>query len=225
MDNELTLTLAFLAGLGGAGHCLGMCGAFAGASGLTCAGRGASWSVRAQAAYHLARITAYTLLGALAAGIGSTLVLGGRMGLAQSALYVAAGLWVIFIGLRALYLPFLPGAQVARWSVALSCHPLIAAGLPRYALAGWLNGWMPCALVFSLTVKAVSAPSIAHGAAWLLVFGLGTLPAMVGAGAVARWSSDSGPWPKRVAGIAVVLLGVKSVITGIDFFLVMRHLA
>jgi sulfite exporter TauE/SafE len=225
MDTELTMTLAFFAGLGGAGHCLGMCGAFAGASGLTCAGRSAPSTIRALAAYHLARIAAYTLIGALAAAIGSTLVLDGRMGLAQSVLYIAAGLWVILIGLRALYLPWLPGPQVARGPVVISRHRLIVPGLPRHALAGWLNGWMPCALVFSLAVKAATAPSIGHGAAWLLAFGLGTLSAMASASALARWLTEAGTWPKRIAGIAVVLLGVQSVITGIDFFLVMRHLA
>ncbi len=225
METELTVMLAFLAGLGGAGHCLGMCGAFAGASGLTCANRSAPSTIQALVLYHLARIAAYTLIGGLAAAIGSTLVLDGRMGLAQSVLYVAAGLWVIVIGLRALYLPFLPGLRVTRWNMALFRNPWFATGLPGHALAGWLNGWMPCALVFSLAVKAATAPSIGHGAAWLLAFGLGTLPAMAGAGALTRWLSGAGSWPKRIAGIAVVLLGVQSVTTGIDFFLVMRHLA
>jgi sulfite exporter TauE/SafE len=46
MDAELTLVLAFLAGLAGAGHCWAMCGGLiAGGAGMACAGpsRRAGW--------------------------------------------------------------------------------------------------------------------------------------------------------------------------------------
>jgi sulfite exporter TauE/SafE len=41
--------------------------------------------------YHAGRVLAYTLLGALAAGIGQAIVLTGEVGLAQAVLYVVAG--------------------------------------------------------------------------------------------------------------------------------------
>jgi sulfite exporter TauE/SafE len=69
------------------------------------------------------------------------------------------------------------------------------------AIAGFLNGLMPCALVFSLTLKAATAPSVATGAAWLFVFGLGTVPAMALAGGLAHWlGAQALVWLRRAAG-------------------------
>lgn len=85
---------------------------------------------------------------------------------------------------------------------------------------------MPCALVFSLTLKAATAPSVAHGAAWLLAFGLGTLPAMVLTGALGHWlGAQPLLWLRRIAGLALLALGIQAVFAGAEFFRVMRHLA
>ncbi len=84
---------------------------------------------------------------------------------------------------------------------------------------------MPCALVFSLTAQAATAPSVAQGAAWLLVFGLGTLPAMALAGALAGWlGGQSLGWLRRLAGLVVVALGAQTIWAGAKFFHVMLHL-
>ena len=82
MDAELTLPLAFMVGLTGAGHCWTMCGALVG--GLF-VGRGCAVSrcqplarmLRPHLGYHAGRVLAYTLLGALAAVIGQAIVLTG----------------------------------------------------------------------------------------------------------------------------------------------------
>jgi hypothetical protein len=81
MDAELTLALAFLAGLAGAGHCWAMCGGLVG--GLFVgrfAGGGWRADVGSHLGYHAGRVLAYTLLGALAAAIGQAIVLTGEVG-------------------------------------------------------------------------------------------------------------------------------------------------
>ena len=92
-------------------------------------------------------------------------------------------------------------------------------------LAGFLNGLMPCALVFSLTLKAATAPSVLHGAGWLFAFGLGTVPAMLLASILAHWlGGRSHLWLRRGAGLLVVVLGVQAVLAGAELFRVMLHL-
>jgi len=210
MHAELTLPLAFLAGLAGAGHCWAMCGGLVGGAFLAFAdGRQALPHV----AYHGGRVLAYTLLGALAAGIGQAIVLTGGAGRAQGVLYLVAGVLVL-----------LAGARVAGW---LPLPGFMASKSPSWPwpIAGFLSGLMPCALVFSLTLKAATAPSVASGAAWLFAFGLGTVPAMLLAGVLAHWlGGQSRIWLRRAAGLLVMALGLQAVLAGAKFFHVMLHL-
>ena len=209
METELTLPLAFLAGLAGAGHCWTMCGSVVGAVFLV----GGGQRLYPHFAYHGSRVLTYTLLGALAAGIGHAVVLTGGAGRAQGLLYIGAGMLVVLAGARVAGLLPLPA--------------LLAGKSPRWPwpVAGFLNGLMPCALVFSLTLKAATAPSIATGAAWLFAFGLGTVPAMLLAGSLAHWlGAQSLLWLRRAAGLLVMALGLQAVLAGVRFFNVMLHL-
>jgi sulfite exporter TauE/SafE len=225
MGDELTLPLAFMAGLAGAGHCWAMCGGLVGGLfvGRGCAG-GASQpggSIAPHLGYHAGRVLAYTLLGALAAGLGQAIVLTSEVALAQAVLYVVAGVLVV-----------LSGALAMRGSVGCAARTIggtnesVRMAHPTFhTLAGFLNGLMPCALVFSLTLKAATAPSIATGAAWLFVFGLGTVPAMALAAGLAHWlGSQALLWLRRAAGVLVIGLGLQAIWAGYKFFQVMLHL-
>jgi sulfite exporter TauE/SafE len=232
MNAELTPALAFLAGLSGAGHCWAMCGGIAGGAFMACAGR--SRRVWPHLGYHGGRVLAYTLLGGLAAGIGQAIVLTGGVGRAQGVLYVLAGLAVILAGLKVmgfLSLPWVKGMWARGGFAMRRCpspqpSPRGGEGEERmWFLAGFLNGLMPCALVFSLTLKAATAPSVLHGAGWLFAFGLGTVPAMLLASILAHWLGErSHLWLRRGAGLLVVVLGVQAVLAGAEFFRVMLHL-
>ena len=46
-------------------------------------------------------------------------------------------------------------------------------------LLGVVWGWLPCGLVYAAAVYAVSAGGPLQGAIFMLVFGIGTLPAMM----------------------------------------------
>jgi hypothetical protein len=76
--------------------------------------------------------------------------------------------------------------------------------------AGALWGWLPCGLVYSVLVMALSAGSAIHGAALLLAFGLGTLPNLLLMG----WAAESlrnfarKTWVKQGAGLLVATMGV-----------------
>lgn len=224
METDLTLPLAFLAGLAGAGHCWAMCGGLVGGAFLGLGGGhpACATAVPRQAlphlAYHGGRVLAYTLLGALAAGIGQAIVLTGGIGRAQGLLYIVAGVGVVLAGALAMR----RSVECAARTVPL---PSPRAAYPGFAIAGFLNGLMPCALVFSLTLKAATAPSIATGATWLFAFGLGTVPAMLLAGVLAHWLGGQAlPWLRRAGGLLILALGLQAIWAGAKFFHVMLHL-
>lgn len=226
MGDELTLPLAFMAGIAGAGHCWAMCGGLVGGLfvGRSCSGGACQpgGSMAPHLGYHAGRIFAYTLLGALAAGIGQAIVLTGEVGLAQAVLYIVAGLGVVLAGIWTL-----TRKAAASGCASAAATPLLSMAHPslKFGVAGFLNGLMPCALVYSLTLKAATAPSVATGAAWLFVFGLGTVPAMALAGGLAHWlGGQAMVWLRRAAGLLVIGLGLQAIWAGYKFFQVMLHL-
>ena len=97
MGGELDYTLAFMAGILGSGHCVGMCGSLVSACFVRMgeAGRGVVPTV----AYHGARVSVYVLVGFLAASLGLALVSTGIVGKIQGILQIVAGVVVIALGL------------------------------------------------------------------------------------------------------------------------------
>jgi sulfite exporter TauE/SafE len=169
---------AFLLGLSGAGHCLGMCGGIAAALGLG--------GVRSRAitlAYHTGRVASYTLLGALL-GLAAGSV---DIGVWTISLRYLAGLLLIGMGLyiadwwRGMALLERAGTSLWRPVQRLSAHWLPLRRWPQGLALGLCWGLMPCGLIYSSLALAATAQSAASSAAMMLLFGLGTLPAMLAA--------------------------------------------
>jgi hypothetical protein len=83
-------------------------------------------------------------------------------------------------------------------------HPASALGL------GFVWGWLPCGMVYSVLAWSLAAGSASAGASLMLAFGLGTLPMLLALGAAARWLAGitREPWVRRSAGLAVMLFGL-----------------
>jgi len=82
---------------------------------------------------------------------------------------------------------------------------------PGQAMAlGFVWGWLPCGLVYSVLIWALSAGSAANGAWLLLGFGLGTLPNLILMGVFAAQVGQfmRQRWVKTVAGGSVVAFGL-----------------
>jgi hypothetical protein len=75
---------------------------------------------------------------------------------------------------------------------------------------GFIWGWLPCGLVYSVLIWALSAGSVAKGALLMLAFGLGTLPnlLLMGAAAAKLAKFTRNQTVKRAAGLLVVTLGL-----------------
>lgn len=169
------LWTAFMLGFAGSLHCAGMCGPLTLA--LPSTGSGPIGFVAGRLAYNLGRIITYTLIGIVVGWIGRSLALAG----VQRWVSMAAGA-AILAGLLLTHRTngsALPAAAVRRLKGALS------AVLQRRSLAslwtlGLLNGLLPCGLVYAAAAGAVATGGWLSGTAYMGLFGLGTLPVMLG---------------------------------------------
>lgn len=216
---EISLLAAFLVGLFGGVHCVGMCGGIVGALsfGLPEQARGRFSSLLPYLInYNLGRLFSYTLAGALVGGIGALAANLVALHQAQSILQIIAGLFMIAMGL------YLGGwwygmsrLERAGGKVWRLLEPfgrrLLPVRRPAQALAmGIVWGWLPCGLVYSALIWAVSAGSALDGALLLLSFGLGTLPNLFAMGVIAGKLTTflRRPLVMRTSGALVMLIGV-----------------
>lgn len=210
---EFSLLSALLAGLLGGVHCVGMCGGLVAAFSFRADGTVAPF--RLHLGYNLGRIVSYTLFGALAGALGASINLLEIRPL-QIALYVLAQGVMILLGL------YLAGWN--RWVLVFEkaggtlwsrLQPLFrkllpVKSLPGALLAGFFWGWLPCGLVYSILVAALAAGSAPSGAALMLVFGLGTLPNLLGMALFADRLQPllQRPTVRKTAGLMVAGFGV-----------------
>lgn len=183
MASTLPLFAGLLMGLAASLHCAGMCGAIASALMLATAPRDAARDrARSLLLTQFGRVVAYALAGGILGAFGSGLAGLFDQAAAHRLLRWAAAVTVGWIGLStAGFLP--PLALLDRLALPigrrLAALPAGAAGLPALA-TGIIWGFMPCAMVYGALFTALLTGSGTGGAALMLGFGLGTLPAVIG---------------------------------------------
>lgn len=229
MEN-FTYISAFLLGLMGAVHCIGMCGGIVGAlsmSGSAPDGMPGEQQQRFVLAYNLGRITSYTLAGALAGGLGAYAMDLVALHHAQLVLKLFAALFMILLGL------YLSGwwqvlTRLERFGAHLwrFIQPLGRSFLPVRSRAGayvvglvW--GWLPCGLVYTALIYSLTAGGLVQGAALMFSFGLGTLPLMLSMGfAGARFAQTiRDPRVRVLAGCIVIGFGLYMAYQALSGFL------
>jgi uncharacterized protein len=197
MMESSSLIAAFVAGLLGSVHCVGMCGAFA----ASCArARGGLL------AWHLGRIGSYGLLGAIAGGAGRFL---------PGPPWVPGALATLLLVWFALALgglvsePRLLPPGLARAASHAAAQPTTSAQL----VFGVVNGFLPCGLVYSALSLAVAVASPAWGALTMLAFGAGTLPALSLTAVGLRRLVLTTLWRRRLFAALVLATGLWTIWT------------
>jgi sulfite exporter TauE/SafE len=205
---------AFLAGFFGSTHCIGMCGAIVVLFEQHELSGGRQWLRRMS--YNSGRLGFYALLGAVAGAGGAVLTKVAGVNTGLLILRLIAGFLVIAIGLNLLFnwsaTRFLEqaGAGIWRRLSPLAKHVLPVATPGRALAAGFLWGALPCGLVYSAVAMAATGGNAQNGALVMLAFWLGTLPALILAGASAerlhRWRMNRSF--RRIAGALIIVVGL-----------------
>lgn len=181
MMNDFSFISAFLVGLAGGVHCVGMCGGIVGA--FTYAIPKGAAVLPYTLAYNSGRIFSYIIAGCITGGAGFLFAQQLDQGIVI--LQFISGLFLCFLGL-----------YIAGWWQGLNkveklglhlwkvirpwSKKLLPFKRPIYALPyGMIWGWLPCGLVYSVLTWSLASGSIKQGAMIMAGFGLGTLPIMI----------------------------------------------
>ncbi len=207
---------AFAMGVLGSTHCVGMCGGIASALAPAQRGAGRDGLLLLPLWMAAGRISTYAGLGAvvgtagglISTGLGGVLVpvLRGLLGL----LLVAVGLSIAGWWPRSMAWFEALGGIVWKRLAPIGPRLMPVDSIARGLGVGALWGFLPCGLVYAaLAAASVSGASI-RGAIWMALFGLGTVPAVAGAGWLAGgvrvWVSGIGA--RRGAGVLLLASGI-----------------
>ncbi|WP_456402957.1 sulfite exporter TauE/SafE family protein [Hydrogenimonas sp.] len=213
-------TIFLVALLGSFGHCIGMCGGFVLA--YTAAKVDAEWSRQRQLGVHLlyslGRVTSYMIVGAIFGFLGQKV---GFDMTAKGALFIVVGLLMLLIGLSLIgKIKFLNSIEssIARSSlfgrlIRTAIHSKHPAS---FFFMGMLNGFIPCGLVYFFATAAIVAGSALKGALVMGVFGVATIPALLGVGIFSSFikSSSYRALVIKIAAVIVMLFGLFTVYKG-----------
>ncbi|MGL6314893.1 sulfite exporter TauE/SafE family protein [Vibrio sp. WXL103] len=218
---NLDLIGAFMVGIAGSVHCMGMCGGIASLVSLGGEQQVSSVSKLPNiVGYNLGRLSSYALFGALLGGALASLIELSELTQAFIVLRLLAAVIMIALGL-----------YIAQWWFGILkiekmgkgiwriISPLTKRWLPiRSPLSaiplGFLWGWLPCGLVYSMLTWAVISGGASEGALVMLAFGLGTLPSMLafGIGSAAIQQLKASSFFKKIAGITLIAYGLYSAV-------------
>ncbi|HIJ76235.1 MAG TPA: sulfite exporter TauE/SafE family protein [Deltaproteobacteria bacterium] len=233
----LEIFASFIVGLTGSLHCLGMCGPLIIAWSLRYRSASQAGSKKAgpslfsgvflhHLAFHAGRIATYVLLGAIVAGIFSSLEVHRFSMQYRAGFAIASGTALIGLGLvifGTLPLPhfvarlFSPQASVFGKSLARLAN---STSLGSKIELGILAGLLPCGLTWAMLVAAASTLSSAKGIVMMASFGLGTIPALLAAGMSATLvSARTRLFGERAAAIFIVMMGASLAIRGLGVIL------
>lgn len=177
---------AFILGLLGSLHCLGMCGPIAFMLPIGSA-KGAKKTMLVSL-YQVGRLSAYALLGVVFGVLGKGMALFGmqqKISIGIGVLMLAAVLFPIIFTINISRANIISKAY-HRWifKIQSALGASLKKGSPDNFLSiGFLNGFLPCGLVSMALLGAVASGSgLAYqGALYMVFFGLGTVPMMTAA--------------------------------------------
>jgi len=225
MPVEVSYFAAFIAGLLGGVHCVGMCGGIVGAltfgidNGHHTSAQHSKRDIYPYLlAYNSGRLISYTFAGLLVGGISMLAANLPVLHHVQFALQIFAALFMIALGF-----------YISGWWTGLrkieklggmiwqKIEPVSRRFIPvrtpfQALILGTLWGWLPCGMVYSILFWSISTGSAIEGGLLMLSFGVGTLPMLLAMGffAAGLKSFIKKNWVRYLAGGIIILFGVFS---------------
>lgn len=206
----MLLWTAFTLGLFGSLHCVGMCGP------LMLAMPAPQESLARASRillYQLGRISSYAFLGFALGWLGW----GASLWNSQNTLAILSGILLLGLAIFQIDLgnAILRFPAFGRFQLFLRrqfARLFSDGGWSSYLGVGALNGFLPCGLVYVAIIGAINAGHPLLGAAFMLVFGLGTTPLLLatvwlGSGQLRRWGVRLPSWtPILIALVGIFLI-------------------
>lgn len=167
---------ALVLGLLGSFHCLGMCGPLSLAI--------SQQSNRQQymlsgMVYNLGRTLTYGILGLIMGSVG----LGFKMIGLQQSLSIISGTLVCIFAITTIFHVSLMPKGIGRWTAPLkrwTAHYFANQKLFSRFILGTINGILPCGMVYIALASSMTQLTPFNSGVYMVIFGLGTVPMMLG---------------------------------------------
>jgi len=174
--NEIFI-VAFMTGLVGSLHCIGMCGPIAVALPLG----EKSWLHRGLGSltYNFGRTVTYGVLGAIFGFLGQGIEMAG---LQRWATILIGVIMILSVSFPVLFREKIKIDQVltgyASRLISRFRKLFSRSSISSLFVIGVLNGLLPCGLVYVAIAGAISSGDVLSGVLYMFLFGLGTIPVM-----------------------------------------------
>ena len=206
---------AFIFGLLGSFHCVGMCGPIAF---LLPVDRSNSVRKLTQVfTYHIGRLLAYGLIGLFFGFIGRSLYIFGM----QQQLSIAIGILMIVLVL-------IPASIVNKYRISKPVyraiskvksalgHALKKRTADTFLTIGFLNGFLPCGLVYMAVFASLTMGHATLGSLYMVLFGIGTIPLMTSAIYLGKFLNTKVKQRiQKAIPVFVVIIGLLFVLRGL----------
>ena len=205
---------AILLGLMGSLHCVGMCGPIAF---MLPVDRTNNLKKFFQIfIYHFGRLLAYGIIGLVFGVLGKGLYVFGM----QQKLSIGIGILMILVVL-------IPYKTFNRYNFSIPVYKIISKIKTRlgqelkkktpdtFLTIGFLNGFLPCGLVYMALFGAIAMGSPSKGGLYMVLFGLGTIPLMTTAIYFSGFLKGSVRQKvQRLIPVFVVIVGILFILRG-----------
>ncbi|WP_299012604.1 sulfite exporter TauE/SafE family protein [uncultured Polaribacter sp.] len=205
---------ALIFGLLGSFHCVGMCGPIAFMMPIDRVNKTKGFFQILS--YHLGRLLTYSLIGLLFGFLGKGFFL---FGFQQQISIIAGILMIAFIVFPRLFKKITFSAKltsiIGKLKNALG-KELKKKGNDTFFTIGFLNGFLPCGLVYMALFGALATTNAFSGSLYMFLFGLGTIPLMTSV--VYLGNFTKGAFRKKLQKaipVLVVCIGLLFIIRGL----------
>ncbi len=209
------LYTALIFGLLGSFHCVGMCGPIAF---LLPVDRNNKLKKIGQIfLYHFGRILAYSIIGLVFGLVGKSLNLFGF----QQQLSILIGVLMLAVILipQKIFNKYNFSKPIFR--IISKVKSTLGKELKKktpdtFLTIGFLNGFLPCGLVYMAVFGAIAAGNALHGSLYMALFGLGTIPLMTSAIYLGNFlNGQVRQRIRRAIPILVVIIGCLFIVRGL----------
>ena len=183
---DISLLALFLIGFLGGSHCVGMCGGLSSAFVLQLPPNMRRWQLIL--CLNTGRLLSYVFIGVALGALSQYGISLDQTRSLQTGLLIVANALLILLGL---YLggwtAWITQVEHLGKPVWRRLNPLLSRLLPLKSwpasfAVGALWGWLPCGMVYSASLYALSSGSALQGGLSMAAFGLGTLPNLLAIG-------------------------------------------
>jgi sulfite exporter TauE/SafE len=209
------LISALILGLLGSLHCVGMCGPIAF---MLPVNRSNSFKKVSQiSTYHFGRLLAYSIIGLVFGLVGKSLYIFGL----QQQLSIAIGFIMIILVL-------IPYKTIGKYNLSRPLNRLISKvksslgqalkkkTADTFLTIGFLNGFLPCGLVYMAVFGSIATGSLLQGSFYMILFGIGTIPLMTSAIYLGKFlNSTVKQRIQKAIPVFVVIIGVLFILRGL----------